>query len=103
MCAVLLAAATVSGQILGTNMQAEGNLFTTTLFSKFKVRLDVTKDAKGLPMLRYNVEMPSNTYIGFCYGTDMRNTDMVAFLANTQTVQVQDLFAYGNSRPPKDS
>ena len=67
------------------------------------MQIDVTKDAKGLPMLRYNVDMPSNAYIGFCYGDDMKYTDMVAFLANTQTVQVQDLFGYGNSRPPKDT
>ena len=34
-------------------------------------------------MLRYKVDMPSNTYISFCYGTNMKKTDMVAFLANT--------------------
>lgn len=54
-------------------------------------------------MIRYSVDMPANTYLGLCYGEDMRNTDMVAFLANGQTVRVQDLFAFGNSRPPSDS
>ena len=53
-------------------------------------------------MIRYSVDMPANTYLGLCYGEDMRETDMVAFQANGQTVTVQDLFAYGNSRPPND-
>ena len=33
----------------------------------------------------------------------MFNKDMVAFVANTNTVQVMDLFSYGESRPPSDS
>jgi hypothetical protein len=54
-------------------------------------------------MIRYSVDLPANTYLGLCYGVDMRDTDMVAFLANSQTVKVQDLYAFGNSRPPSDA
>ena len=54
-------------------------------------------------MIRYSLDMPANTYLGLGYGEDMRDTDMVAFLANSQTVRVQDLFAFGNSKPPSDT
>ena len=54
-------------------------------------------------MIRYSLDMPANTYLGLGYGEDMRDTDMVAFLANSQTVRVQDLYAFGNSKPPSDA
>ena len=54
-------------------------------------------------MIRYTVDMPANTYLALCYGEDMSNTDMVAFVANGQTARVQDLFSYGESRPPSDT
>jgi hypothetical protein len=34
-------------------------------------------------MLRYNVDLPSNTYIAFGYGWGMNNKDMVAFIAGS--------------------
>jgi hypothetical protein len=98
--ALLLAS---SHHVSGQGAAQQKGVFKATLFSKFNIEIDATKSASGQPMIRYSVDMPANTYLGLCYGEDMRNTDMVAFLANGQTVRVQDLFAFGNSRPPSDS
>ena len=61
--------------------------------------MDVIQNANGLGLLRYTVDMPNNTYIGFCYGTSMFNTDMVAFVSTTQMPAVGDLYSYSEDQP----
>lgn len=63
--------------------------FKSNLFGKFNVEIDAVKQTgTGLPMIRYSVDMPQNTYLAFSYGLDMFNKDMVAFIASNSGVQV---------------
>jgi hypothetical protein len=39
-----------------------------TFFSKFYAKIDAFKDAQGRPNIRYNIDMPENTYFAFSYG-----------------------------------
>ena len=64
------------------------SLYETTLYDKFKVKIDAFNDNMGLPTLRYNIEMPTDTYIGFGYSWGMYGVDMVAFMAGTDKARV---------------
>jgi hypothetical protein len=56
-----------------------------------------------LPTLRYNIEMPTNTYIGFGYSWGMHGVDMVAFMAGTDNARVKDLWALEENTPAFDA
>lgn len=67
------------------------------------MKIDVTKNSEGNTIVRYNIDMPANTYFSFCYGKNMRNVDMVVWLAGSSGVVVQDLYSYGDYTPHVDS
>ncbi len=77
--------------------------YETSFWGRFFVKIDVTKNSEGNPIVRYNIDMPANTYFSFGYGKNMRNVDMVVWLAGSSGVVVQDLYSYGDYTPDVDS
>ena len=65
-------------------LTARSEPFNITLFGKFNLSIEVTANAvSGKPQVVYQVDMPSDSFLGLVYGSSMTNTDMVAFVANT--------------------
>ena len=86
--------------------QSASNLikpYETTFFEKFKVQIDAFNNTQGQPTIRYNVEMPINTYIAFGYSWGMYDVDMVAFMAGTDNARVKDLWSIGEYTPEFDT
>ena len=78
-------------------------VYETSFWGKFYLKIDVTKNSQGSPILRYNIDMPANTYFSIGYGSTMRKTDMIVWLAGSSGVVVQDLYSYGDYTPDVDS
>ena len=88
--------------LLGTTHAA--NYYEHTFFSKFYVKIDAFEDKLGRAYIRYNIDMPMNTYLAFGYGEGHHETDMVAWIAQSDgIVSVQDLFSYNDYKPPADA
>ena len=75
-----------------TSLKASiNNLFYEDIFfSKFYVKIDAFKDVLGRPHIRYNIDMPENTYFAFSYGQNHHNVDMVSWIATKDKVTVID-------------
>ena len=78
------------------------SVYETTIYGKFYARIDALNNTQGKPMIRYNVDLPANSYIGFGYGKGHDNIDMFAIAADSQSVRVADLFSYGWYKPDMD-
>lgn len=74
-----------------------------TFFSKFYAKIDAFIDLKGRQNIRYNIDMPENTYFAFSYGQNHHNVDMVSWIATSDKVTVIDLYSYNNYKPPTDA
>ena len=72
--------------------------FSSIFFDRFAITIDISPDN----MLRYVVSVPVNTYLGLCYGINMKGIDMVSFIGNTQKPDVQDSYSTENDRPRED-
>ncbi len=81
---------------------AQANNFNITLFNDFYLIIDSVNNAQGKPMIRYQLDMPKESYLGVGYGTSMDKVDMVAFVSSASNPHVEDLFATSESRPPND-
>jgi hypothetical protein len=77
-------------------------VYETTFFGKFYARIDAFTNQQGKPMIRYNIDMPANSYIGFGYGKGHDNVDMFALAADSDTVKVLDFYSYGWYKPAQD-
>ena len=93
---------------LGASTNAQNvtvsRMYTNTFFGKFNVKIDAFNDTKGKPTLRYDVELPTNTYIGFGYKYGMiGGVDMVAFMAGTDNARVGDLWSLSENTPAFDA
>ncbi len=64
--------------------------------------IDTLKNDQGKQIIRYNVDLPSNTYLGLGYGWGMKNKDMFALIAGQTQVRVEDLFSFGEVQPIVD-
>ena len=65
--------------LLVTLSFAKQKPFSSIFFDRFAITIDISPDN----MLRYVVSVPVNTYLGLCYGINMKGTDMVSFIGNT--------------------
>lgn len=82
--------------------QVFANSFTITLFDDYNLTIDSIKNSQGKPMIRYQLDLPKESYLGIGYGTSMKGVDMVAFVSSTSNPHVEDLYSQSESMPPND-
>ena len=63
--------------VLNSAQAVPPQTYETSFWGRFFVKIDVSKNSEGNAIVRYNIDMPANTYFSIGYGKNMRKVDMV--------------------------